>query len=172
MNHFETSLKLVLGHEAGYVNNPNDRGGETNLGISDRRDGVIDGMADINGDRIPDVRIKDLTPEQAAQVYWRDYWKPLRCDELHPSVAYVLFDTAVNAGNSQAVKLLQRALQLTDDGLIGPKTIAAANRDPKHTVLSLAVQRVMFNAGLSTWAHFGKGWTKRIFEVFQQSTTM
>lgn len=172
MDHFNKSLRLVFGHEGGYVNNPNDPGGETKFGISDRRDGLMDGHADIDGDRVPDVRIKLLTLEQAGRIYWREYWQPLRCDELHPSIAYVLFDTAVNTGNRQAVRLLQRGLQITDDGLIGPATIAAANRDPKHTVLSLAVQRVMFNAGLSTWAHFGKGWTKRIFEVFQQSTTM
>ncbi len=172
MNHFYTALKFVLDHEAGYSNNPNDRGGETNFGISDRRDGLMDGKADIDGDRVPDARIKDLTIEQAGQIYLREYWQPLRCDDLHPSIAYVLFDTAVNTGTRQAVKLLQRALHLTEDGLVGPKTIAAANRNPKHTVLTLAVQRVMHNASLSTWSHFGKGWTKRIFEVFQQSTIM
>lgn len=96
MTAFESALKFVLKHEGGYVNNPNDTGGETNFGISDRRDGVVDGKADLNGDRVPDVAIKDLTQEQAAIVYSREYWAPCKCEQLHPAVALIRFDTAVS----------------------------------------------------------------------------
>ncbi len=90
MTAFESALKFVLKHEGGYVNNPNDTGGETNFGISDRRDGVVDGKADLNGDLVPDVAIKDLKQEQAAIVYNREYWTPCKCEQLHPAVALIL----------------------------------------------------------------------------------
>ena len=71
---FRNALAFVLSAERGYVNDPTDRGGETNFGISDKRDGVADGMTDVNGDGKPDTRIRDLTVEQAGQIYFRDYW--------------------------------------------------------------------------------------------------
>lgn len=165
MTAFESALTFTLKHEGGYVNNPNDTGGETNFGISDRRDGIVDGKADLNGDRVPDVAIKDLTQEQAAIVYNREYWTPCKCEQLHPAVALIVFDTAVNAGNNQAAKLLQRALKLTEDGQIGPRTIAAANADPKRTVLNMATERTLHNASLKSWPHFGRGWTRRVLDL-------
>ncbi len=165
MTAFESALKFTLKHEGGYRNDPNDTGGETNFGISDRRDGVVDGKADLNGDRVPDVAIKDLTQEQAAIVYNREYWTPCKCEQLHPAVAMIVFDTAVNAGNHQAAKLLQRALKLNEDGQIGPRTIAAANADPKRTVLNMATERTLHNASLKSWPHFGRGWTRRVIDL-------
>lgn len=126
MTAFESALKFVLKHEGGYGNNPNDAAGETNFGISDRRDGVVDGKVYLSGDHVPDVAIKDLTQEQAAIVYNREYWAPCKCEQLHPAVA-----PSVNAGNHLAAKLLQHALKLTEDGQIGTSSIAKANADPK-----------------------------------------
>ena len=58
---FAHALSFVLAREGGYVNDPNDKGGETNFGISDKRDGVADGLTDVNGDGKPETKIKDLT---------------------------------------------------------------------------------------------------------------
>ncbi|EHS3294201.1 peptidoglycan-binding protein, partial [Escherichia coli] len=94
---FEHALNFILRPdiEGVYVNDPTDRGGETKYGISDRRDGVIDGQTDVNGDGKPDTRIRDLTREQVAQIYWRDYWLPAGCDQWPDGVAMFVFDAAV-----------------------------------------------------------------------------
>ncbi|EFH2561794.1 peptidoglycan-binding protein, partial [Escherichia coli] len=103
---FERALNFILRPdiEGVYVNDPTDRGGETRYGISDRRDGVIDGKTDVNGDGKPDTRIKDFTREQVAQIYWRDYWLPAGCDQWPDRVALFVFDAAVQHGVKKAIK--------------------------------------------------------------------
>ena len=110
MADFEQAVALILKHEGGYVHDKNDPGGETNYGISKRA--------------YPAEDIKALTPERAKALYRRDYWDAIRGPELPFPVALVVFDMAVNAGVSAAVKLLQRSVGATVDGKIGPQTIA------------------------------------------------
>lgn len=86
---FDQAVKFVLEREGGYVNDPQDPGGETNYGISKRA--------------YPNVNIKALTPEDAAVIYKRDYWSPAGCDQMTPGMALVVFDTAVNVGVNRAV---------------------------------------------------------------------
>lgn len=163
MNIFKSAVEFTLKHEGGHVNDPKDPGGETNLGISDRRDGIIDGKADIDGDGVPDVVISKITVAQAEQVYYHDYWIPCRCGDLPPPVAVVLFDTAVNCGNNRAIRMLQKAIGVKDDGVIGSKTINAANKmDAASTARLMADERLAFYRGLKTFNHFGKGWTRRV----------
>ncbi len=107
-------IAFVLKVEGGYVNNPNDRGGETNWGISKRS--------------YPSVDIKNLTRQGAIDIYERDYWRGGRCDEIgetHPDLALAHMDWCVNHGVGGAAKFLQRAVGATPDGAIGPKTLAA-----------------------------------------------
>ena len=73
---FLHALSFIRAREGGYVNDPTDKGGKTKYGISDKRDGLADGKTDVDGDGKPDTRIKDLTEEQAGQIYFRDYWYP------------------------------------------------------------------------------------------------
>ena len=114
MTWFEQCFKQLIHHEGGYVNDPKDPGGETKYGISKRS--------------YPDVDIAALTLEQAQAIYLRDYWMRARCDELPPAIAFLVFDCAVNSGIGQAIRFLQRAVGVADDGLIGPMTIAAVSR--------------------------------------------
>ena len=79
--------------EGGYVNNPNDTGRETKYGISKRW--------------YPKLDIKNLTLEQAAAIYLKDYWIPAGCDKLPWPLDWVVFDTAVNMGGDDAKKLLK-----------------------------------------------------------------
>lgn len=115
------ALAFVLSAERGYVNDPTDRGGETNFGISDKRDGAADGMTDVNGDGKPDTRIRDLTVEQAGQIYFRDYWYPAYCQFWPDDIALFVFDSAVQHGVKKAVQLLQEAAGFTGsvDGIAG-----------------------------------------------------
>lgn len=166
MNTFENALDLLIAHEGGYVNDPNDPGGKTKFGISDRRDGNIDGMADLDGDGIGDVEIIDLELEQVAKIYRREYWERCKCDDLSPALATALFDTAVNCGNGLAARLLQRVLRVEDDGIIGPITIKHANKAEQAELVSLFLaERQIHNAALKTWKHYGRGWTKRVIKT-------
>ena len=93
---FNNIIEVVLQHEGGYVNDPNDLGGETKYGITKRF--------------YPDVDIKNLTKEQAKTIYHTDYWRRAKCDEVPPYLRHIYFDMVVNFGQSGAVKVLQLSL--------------------------------------------------------------
>lgn len=152
---FDAAFNLLIGNEGGYVNNPEDPGGETNWGISKRA--------------YPDVDIASLTREQAKALYKRDYWDRAQCDQLPPAVAFQVFDTAVNSGIGQAIRFLQRAVGVADDGQVGPLTIAAVRRlDAESIAARFNGQRLDFMTRLSTWDTFGKGWARRIAKNLQE----
>lgn len=90
---FETAVAHVLEVEGGYVNHPNDPGGETNYGISKRS--------------YPHLDIAGLTREQAAEIYRRDFWEPLGAEDLDPRLALLTFDAAVNHGLGRAQRWLR-----------------------------------------------------------------
>src|SRR5580704_9612285 len=99
---FQTSLAQVLKSEGGYVNDPSDPGGETNLGISKRA--------------YPDLDIASLTPETVAPIYKRDYWDRIAGDSLPSPLNYIAFDCAVNQGVGEC-QILLRGVQ-TSGGLL------------------------------------------------------
>lgn len=145
---FDRAVSAVLAHEGGYVNDPKDPGGETKFGISKRA--------------YPNVDIAGLTLPAALAIYRRDYWDRIRADELPPDVAWVAFDTAVNMGVSQAVRLLQRAAGVTTDGVIGPKTVLAAKAP--GVAEKMARLRADIYRSLPTFSRFGRGWIRRVEE--------
>jgi lysozyme family protein len=125
---FDLAIPRILAHEGGYVNHPNDPGGETNFGITDRLDGKIDGKVDVNGDKIPDVDIKSLGIEQAKNIYKRVFWNAMKGDDIESqAIADIMFDGYVNMGNT-AIRMMQRILKVEVDGYIGPVTINAINK--------------------------------------------
>lgn len=146
---FDVAFDRLIDHEGGYVNDPNDPGGETKWGISKRS--------------YPDLDIKALTREDARQIYRRDFWERIRGDRLHDGVAFQLFDFAVNSGIETAVRKLQRALGVADDGHWGPKSQAAADAmTESDTIMRLNAERLDFMTRLSNWKHHGAGWARRI----------
>lgn len=149
---FDRAFVELLGHEGGYVNNPADPGGETNWGITvavARENGYVGPM-------------KDMDQSVAKTIYARKYWLP-EFESLPYPVAFQVFDAAVNSGVGQAVRWLQRALGVADDGRIGPVTLRATQAvDPLKLVLLFNAERLTFMTNLSTWGSFGKGWARRI----------
>lgn len=145
---FETGGKA----DGGLVDHPKDPGGITKWGIclksypSLGREGII-----------------NLTREEAVAIYERDYWLPCHCDELPASLATLVFDCAVNQGVGTAIKLLQRALKLKEDGKIGPQTIKIANsRSPRFVCIEFAARRAVRYGVLKTFTDFGLGWMRRL----------
>lgn len=149
---FDRCLAELLRHEGGYVNHRDDPGGETNMGISKRS--------------YPREDIRSMTRERAAAIYRRDFWDAVRGDYLPDGLDLVAFDAAVNSGPTRGARWLQQALNLTDDGKIGPLTIAEANRaDVLLTIHAALNIRLAFLRKLGTWGTFGKGWQRRVDEV-------
>lgn len=167
---FTHACAFVLGKEGGYVNDPNDNGGETKYGISDKRDGVADGMTDVNGDGKPDTRIKDLTLEQASQIYFRDYWYPSYCTDWPDGISLVVFDSAVQHGAKKAITLLQDAAGVTADGIVGPKTVAAVlAADPEWLLTRYLMRRARYYAEIiksnASQGKYLNGWFNRMDTV-------
>lgn len=145
---FDQAFDRLIGNEGGYVFNANDPGGETNWGISKRS--------------YPNVDIKHLTREDAKAIYQRDFWDAGCMDQFDGAIAFQCFDAAVNHGIPNAIRFLQRAADVADDGHIGPITIGAVNAMPvAKVVLRFIAYRIKFWTKLSTWGSFGAGWANR-----------
>ena len=160
LNNFERCLALVLKSEGGFVNNPADPGGMTNLGVTKKTyEAWVNRTVD-------EAEMRGLTPDDVAPLYQRNYWDKVAANSLPVGVDYCLFDTAVNSGPSQAVKFIQRALNVVVDGVLGQQTIAAANqRDAAELIEQFCEERLQFMQSLKTWPTFGRGWQRRVEEV-------
>jgi len=151
---FQKAVAMVLRHEGGYANNPNDPGGETSYGISKRS--------------YPNLNIKALTQSQAEEIYRKDYWLAVAGDKIPDQVlAENLLDFAVTSGPKTAVKVLQRILAVTTDGKIGPQTLGAiAVADVRHLNVCLIGERLAFYVGLAAGnpaiRYALKSWIRRV----------
>lgn len=149
MSTFDTMIDRVLGNEGGYVNDPDDPGGETKWGISKRS--------------YPNVDIANLTKAQAIEIYRKDFWEPIDGDQLRPAIAYQLLDFAVNSGIGTATRALQRAAGVADDGVIGQNTRGALRATSQtDLIMLLLAERLLFMTGLKNWTDAGRGWARRI----------
>ena len=107
--------------KVGYVNDRDDRGGETKFGVAQKAN--------------PELNIAELDWEGASKVYEQKYWLAGKCDKLPEKVAFAHFDACINHGVKQATALLQRAIGAAEDGVLGPKTLEAVNKlNPEYVV--------------------------------------
>ena len=157
MKSFKEIIEKVLHHEGGYVNDPKDLGGETKYGITKRF--------------YPDVDIKNLTIEQATEIYKKDYWDKNKVESLPQNLWHIYFDMCVNMGKRTAVKVLQRAAvnkgrKIEVDGGLGPMTIGALKGVELDRVRAF---RVKYYVDLITarpeQEKFYLGWFRRATEV-------
>jgi lysozyme family protein len=153
-NLFEAAVDFILSVEGGLVNDPSDPGGLTKFGISQRA--------------YPNLNIRDLTPDAAKALYRQDYWNRCSCDKLPAGIAFVLFDAAVNQGVSASIRMLQRSLNLAQDGVIGPATLTAATAQmPAAIVAEMIARRSVAYALTPLAARDGLGWFRRLAKVHQ-----
>lgn len=153
---FETAIPFVLEKEGGYVNDPTDSGGETKYGVSKRA--------------FPDLDIKNLTLQDAKDIYKTHYWDKVLGDRLPNSLRLTVFDMAVNAGVKAAIKLLQKVCKVEEDGILGMITISQAQlvghkayNDARREYYRDLVKRRPKNL------RFIKGWLNRV--AFMESVT-
>ena len=156
MSYFDKAFEHVLGIEGGYVNDPKDPGGETKYGICKRS--------------YPSVDIKALTIEQAKALYKRDYWDKVKGDELPFPINLFMFDAAVNQGVDPAIKMLQAALSVAQDGVLGVQTLkAAAQAKGGELPAQFMAARAMRYIGTRNFDRYGKGWFKRLFAITMEA---
>jgi lysozyme family protein len=161
------AFALMLKSEGGYVNNPADPGGMTNLGVTKAT------WENWVGRESDEAEMRGLTPEKVEPLYKKKYWDAVRSDELPVGLDYLLFDFAVNAGAGRAIKTLQTAVGVTPDGGFGPMTMAAVQAvDPVELIERFSQAKEDFYRSLNTFATFGKGWLNRVADVKQHATSM
>ena len=154
---WEKAIAFVLKAEGGYTVDAGDKGGETNFGISKRA--------------YPNEDIKNMTEARAREIYQRDYWQVCHCDELPSPLAIAVFDAAVNQGAGAAVRMLQIALDVAVDGVVGEKTITAAFKADAAGVRRFMAQRMARYARTimrdASQEAFIENWSDRLMRLAQ-----
>mgnify|MGYP001189959611 FL=1 len=187
---FEDAFKIVLGFEGGYVNDKDDKGGETNYGItaSTLNSAKTKGWIPFN------VTIQNLKIEHAKIIYKKGYWDAVQANSLPHPLDLIMFDSAVNHGPNAAVKLLQKSLnvllpytELAVDGIFGSLTLRAVNdyvglgivpgMYPNSNIRYLCIDVLMNRIELylsivlnnKSQEKFLKGWLNRVFRLKSQA---
>lgn len=157
---FKAALAHVLLSEGGYVNNPKDPGGMTNLGCTKAV------WEEFVGHPVSETDMRELTPADVAPLYKRKYWDKVAGDDLPAGLDYCVFDAAINSGPGRAAKWLQEVAGVKADGSIGPATLKAIDAfSPLEIIAQYNDKRLQFLESLPTFATFGKGWSNRVSSV-------
>ena len=159
-DNFEQCLALVLKSEGGFVNNPKDPGGMTNLGVTKA---VWESWV---GNPVTEAEMRALGPQDVAPLYKANYWDKISGDSLPLGVDYATFDMAVYSGVSRAAKTLQQVLGVAQDGQVGEATISACEAaNPREIATGVCEKRLAFLQSLPTYDTFGRGWSSRVASV-------
>jgi lysozyme family protein len=147
------AIALTIQNEGGFTDSPNDPGGATKYGITQRD--------------LPNTNIADLTVEQATEYYLQNYWKPFYSQITQQIIANKLFDLGVLFGVATTVKMLQDSVGIDPDGCFGPDTLAKVN-NTEATSLLIAFKTRLVSHALGIGAArpseriFVGGWIRRI----------
>lgn len=158
---FEKAIEFVLRNEGLYVNDVDDKGGETKFGISKRS--------------YPTLDIKNLSLEKAKEIYKKDFWENQKYKNIKDiELAIKIFDLSVNVGVSRANKLIQRALRavnkkVEENGVLNDVVIHLINESDSSNLLSSLKSEAAgyYRTIVSTKPHrakFLKGWLNRAYK--------
>lgn len=168
MPDFSAALKLVLKYEGGKVNDPRDPGGRTAYGITQA---TFSSYCKANGATPRDVWT--ITPSEVEAIYRNEYAAAVHFDDLPNGVGFCVLDAAINSGPKRGAQWLQAALGVTQDGAIGPKTLAAAKAASAFTLINTMCDvRLAFLRSLEIWPTYKNGWTTRVEDVRKNATAM
>ena len=157
MANFDIAFKKTMGFEGGYVDDKDDSGGETKYGISKKI--------------FPNLNIRELTLNEAKDIYNKNYWKKIKGDKINDQhVANNIFDCSVNIGVGSCVKIVQIIVNVKDDGIIGSITLNAINSlEPTCLVNMIKLKRIEYYKEICRKKKqnrkFFFGWVKRTLEV-------
>lgn len=156
MNFDAAFVKLIdPQHEGGYSNDPRDPGGETMFGVTIA-------VARANGYAGP---MRTMPRATAAAIYLAHYWTPAGCDVVPDILKYDLFDMAVNQGVPAAIKALQHAAGVLEDGVLGAMTLQAVRAAlPVRLLFRFEAVRLVHYAECSDpqLLNYGRGWLHRV----------
>ena len=167
---FDRCMSIVFKKEGGVADRPlaDDPGGLTNMGITIgtyvswlQSNDEYRGMAEAR------EALRDgLTRQEARAIYLELFWNKIKGDDLPVGVDLVVFDAAVNSGPAQAARWLQRAVDVADDGIIGPLTLeAVVEEQALYTINHVCDQRLDFMRSLSNWTANKNGWANRVEHI-------
>ena len=157
MSTFDACLRFTLAAEGGFVDNPRDPGGATNMGVTLATLRVWEDSPDLGV-----AAVRALTAAVVTPIYGADYWNKLRCDALPAGVDLMAFDFAVTSGTLRSAKMLQVQLGCDADGSVGPDTLArAGTTNPEALIDALAGRQAAYYRILPTFSVFGRGWLAR-----------
>jgi len=150
---FKKCMPVILRNEGGYINHPNDPGGETNFGIAKKF--------------YPNEDIKNMTIPRATYLYYRDYWLPMNLKGFkNEELVLQVFDFGINAGIRRSIKLLQRLVGVIDDGFVGPITTKIINDQDSDIVKKFKNRRRIYYMNLAAQKPklevFLRGWLRRV----------
>ncbi len=157
------SLKLLFGDEGGYSNSKTDSGGPTKYGITHKTLAAYRGVKSVTAQQV-----KDMTIEEAEEIYRRSYWLQSGGDLLLSGLDYAAFDFGVNSGPARAVKTLQAVVGVAQDGIVGMQTVAAVKAyrgGVEKLIRDYCDRRMAFLRSLGGKTGFsanGRGWTIRV----------
>lgn len=160
MSAIDRAFAFTIGQEGGYTDDASDPGNWTGGAVGAGR--LAGTKWGISAAAYPSLAIADLTQADALTIYRTRYWDRIAGDQLPAALAIATFDAAINSGPAQAVKWLQRALGVVQDGDAGPVTIkAAAEADAVAVAAEAITYRLDDDSQLFGWRTFGLGWTRR-----------
>ncbi len=171
INNYNKAFQLVIGHEGGFQNDPNDRGNWTTgkIGAGANR-GTKYGITAMS---YPTLDIRNITLDTARGIYKKDFWDKNKCDQLPIGIDYLVFDISVNHGTKDGAIFLQKAVNVTPDGSIGPATLAAlSKRKPEDVIEEICVVRAFDYISLGTFSRYGKGWFRRLMGTLTEADDM
>jgi len=162
---FFRAFALLSVHEGAYSNHPDDPGGATMKGVTQR---TYDADRDRRG--LPRKDVREISNSEVERIYRGQYWNAVKADDLPDGLAYCVFDAAVNSGPGRAARWLQQEVGAKVDGVVGSETIAAARqKDTRRVIDRYCDRRLAFMKRLRHWPTFKNGWTRRVSEVRAQS---
>jgi|TARA_R100001086_G_scaffold25646_2_gene12077 lysozyme family protein len=173
-NNFEKCLSLLLAHEGGFVNHPEDPGGATNKGITKKT------YERFLGREVEALELENISEKNVKKIYKTRYWNKIAGDKLPAGIDYIVFDLCVNGGPRRAIKTLQKVLNsivdwdVAVDGVMGPKTHSALSHacDNDKVIDRLTREKGKFYRKLKTFNTFGRGWWRRNDEVHTAALLM
>ena len=152
MAEFKIAFQKMLNHEGGYVNDPNDQGGETYKGISRTKHKNWSGWEMVdkykNKSGFPSTLDKDIELQKQVELFYLyEFWLPLKADQIQNQMnADSIFDFSVNAGIITSVQLAQSLMgDIHVDGIIGAQTLSKLNGvNPKHFQAVFTVGKISY----------------------------